>query len=133
MLRYMRRLLVPLLLLLILAGGFGWWWYQPERVIARRIVSLFEAVEVEETASEISRSTRGGSLEGFLAPNVMVRGTEETNEYVEGPQSRDGLVANYTMAARAPSGFPSSRPRWTMSSSPVTPRRPRFGLIPWSS
>ncbi|MCW1923948.1 hypothetical protein OKA05_15380 [Luteolibacter arcticus] len=96
----MRRLLVPLLLLLVLAGGFGWWWYQPERVVARRITSLFEAAEVEDTASEISRSTRGSSLEKFLAPNVVIRGTEEIEEYVDGPQSRDSLVTNYTMAAR---------------------------------
>jgi len=96
----MRRLLVPLLLLLVLAGGFGWWWYQPERVVARRIVSLFEAAEVEDTASEISRTTRGSAIEGFLAPNVTIRGTEETQEYIDGPQSRDSLVANYTIVAK---------------------------------
>ena len=96
----MRRLLVPILVLLVLAGGFGWWWYQPERVIARRIASLFEAAEVEETASEISRTTRGSAIEGFLAPNVTIRGTEETQEYLDGPQSRDSLVASYAIAAK---------------------------------
>jgi hypothetical protein len=100
MLPVMRRLLVPLLILLVLAGGFGWWWYQPERVVGRRIVSLFEAAEVEDTASEISRTTRGGAIEGFLAPNVTILGTEETQEYLDGPQSRDSLVANYTIAAK---------------------------------
>ena len=101
MLPAMRRLLVPLLLLLVLAAGFGWWWNQPERVVARRIISLFDTAKVEDTDSDISRTTRGSAIEGYLAPNVTVHGTEETNEYVEGPQSRDSLVANYTMAARS--------------------------------
>lgn len=100
MLAAMRRLFVPLLVLLVLAGSFGWWWYQPERVVARRIVSLFEAAEVEDTASDLSRTTRGSAIEGFLAPNVTIRGTEETEEYLDGPQSRDSLVANYTLAAK---------------------------------
>jgi len=101
MLPAMRRLLVPLLLVLVLLGGFGWWWYQPERVIARRIVALFDAAKVEDTTSEISRTTRGGAIQGFLAPNVTIRGgTEETQEYLDGPQSRDSIVANYTMAAK---------------------------------
>lgn len=100
MLPAMRRLLIPFALLLLLAGGFGWWWYQPERVVARRIVSLFEAAEVEDTTSEISRATRGTAIEGFLAPNVTIRGTEETQEYLDGPQSRDSIVANYTVAAK---------------------------------
>ncbi|MEK7952308.1 hypothetical protein [Luteolibacter soli] len=96
----MRRLLVPLLLLLVLAGGFGWWWYQPERVIGRRIVAFFEAADVEETASDISRTTRGGSLAKFFAPNVTINGPEDTREYADGPQSRDSLVSNYTIAAK---------------------------------
>ena len=101
MLPAMRRLFIPFaLILLLLAGGFGWWWYQPERVVARRIVALFDAAKVEDTASEISRTTRGGAIEGFLAPNVTIRGTEETQEYLDGPQSRDSLVANYTVAAK---------------------------------
>jgi hypothetical protein len=100
MLPVMRRLFAPLVLLLVLAGGFGWWWYQPERVVARRIVALFEAAEVEDTASDLSRTTRGSAIEGFLAPNVSIRGTEETEEYLDGPQSRDSLVANYTLAAK---------------------------------
>ena len=100
MLPAMRRLLVPVLLLLVLAGGFRWWWYQPERVISRRIVALFDAAKVEDTASEISRATRGGAIEGFLAPNVTILGPEETQEYIEGPQSRDSIVANYTVAAK---------------------------------
>lgn len=96
----MRRLLLPLVLFLVLAGSFGWWWYQPERVIARRITSLLESAAVEETTSDIARTTRGSAIEGYLAPNVTIHGTDETNEYVEGPQSRDSLVASYTAAAR---------------------------------
>ena len=100
MLPGMRRLLVPFIILLVLAGGFRWWWYQPERVIARRIVALFDAAKVEDTASEISRATRGSAIEDFLAPNVRINGPEETQEYVDGPQSRDSIVANYTVAAK---------------------------------
>lgn len=96
----MRRLLVPILLLFVLAGAFAWWWNQPERVLARRIAALFEAAEVETDAGNLTRSTRGSAIEGFLAPNVAIRGTEEVAEYVDGPQSRDSLVANYTLVAK---------------------------------
>lgn len=100
MLPAMRRLLVPLIILLVLAGGFGWWWYQPERVIGRRIVAFFETAKVEDTASDITRTTRGSAIADFLAPNVKINGPEETQEYVDGPMSRDSIVANYTVAAK---------------------------------
>ena len=96
----MRRLFAPLALLLVLAGAFAWWWYQPERVVARRIASLFDAAEVEAESNNITRSTRGNAIEGFLAPNVAIRGPEEMDEYVEGPQSRSSITANYTFAAK---------------------------------
>lgn len=100
MLRGMRRLFVPFAVILLLAGGFGWWWSRPERVVARRVVSLFEAAEVESTANDISRSTRGSAIEGFLAPNLSFEGPEGPTEEIDGPQSRDSIVAMYTALAR---------------------------------
>jgi hypothetical protein len=100
MLRDMRRLLAPLALLLVLAGAFAWWWNRPERVVARRIAGLFEAAAVEPDAGNITRSTRGNAIEGFLAPNVAIGGPEGVEEYVDGPQSRSSLTSNYTLAAK---------------------------------
>jgi len=96
----MRRLLPPLLLVLALGAGFAAWWFQPEKVLARRVAGLFQAASVEADAGNLTRSTRGNALEGFLAPKVSIEGPEEAAGEFNGPQSRSSLVSLYSYAAK---------------------------------
>lgn len=96
----MRRLVFPLLLVLALGAGFAAWWFQPEKVLARRVAGLFEAATVEADAGNLTRSTRGNALEGFLAPNVSLEGPDEAAGDYNGPQSRSTLVSLYSYAAK---------------------------------
>lgn len=85
---------------LLLAGAFFWWWNQPERVVARRVVSLFESAEVAADAGNIHRGTRGSAIEGYLAPNITFEGPEGPTEEVDGPQSRSSVVSMYAALAK---------------------------------
>ncbi len=96
----MRRLVIPLLAVILLAAAFAWWWNQPGKVVARRVVGLFEAASVEVDAGNLTRSTRGNAIEGFLAPNITFAGPEDTTDEIAGPQSRDFVVNTYTALAK---------------------------------
>ncbi|MCW1915693.1 hypothetical protein OJ996_19055 [Luteolibacter sp. GHJ8] len=96
----MRRLLVPIVVLLVLLGAFGWWWTRPERVIARRVSGLFEAVNVPADSGNITRSTRGSALEPFLADTITFEGPKGPTDEVEGPQRREDIVTMYTALSK---------------------------------
>lgn len=96
----MRRLLVPLLIILVLGGAFFWWWTRPERVVARRTADLFEAANVPADAGNITRSTRGTAIEGFLAPRITFEGPDGPTDEVEGPQPRDRVATMYAALAK---------------------------------
>jgi hypothetical protein len=95
-----RRFLIPVALLLLLGGGFGWWWYQPEKVLARRVASLFSAANVSTSDGNLTRSTRGNAIEPFLAPNITFDGPDGPTEEIEGPQSRSFIVSLFSSLAR---------------------------------
>lgn len=96
----MRRLLPALLLALALGAGFAAWWFQPEKILARRVAGLFQAANVEAEAGNLTRSTRGNALEGFLAPHVTLAGPDQAAGDYNGPQSRSSLVTLYSYAAK---------------------------------
>ncbi len=97
----MRRLLRPLIVLLVLVSAFAWWWWQPERVVARRVAGLFDAANVPADSGNITRSTRGTAIEGFLAPRVTFEGPESAAaEEVAGTRKRDDIVAMYGALAK---------------------------------
>lgn len=96
----MRRLLVPIVILLVLLGAFGWWWTRPERVIARRVSGLFEAVNVPADSGNITRSTRGSALEPYLADTITFEGPKGPTDEVEGPQRREDIVTMYTALSK---------------------------------
>ena len=96
----MRRLLVPLAAILVISGAFYWWWSRPEKVVARRTAGLFEAANVPPDAGNITRSTRGPAIEGFLAPRITFEGPEGPTEEVAGPQKRENIVTMYSALAK---------------------------------
>lgn len=95
----LRRLLVPILLVLLAFGVYMWWRNQPERVVARRVESLFEAANVPADMSNIGRGTRGSAIEPYLAKNITFEGPDGPTERLDGPQSRDFVTGSYSYAA----------------------------------
>ncbi len=93
----MKRLLAPIACLIAALALFLWWWTQPERVVARRVVDLFDTVEVRSETGSILRGTRGQAVEKFLAPRVILRGTVEE---AQDDFSRADLSARYGALAR---------------------------------
>ncbi len=76
----LRRLLVPILLVLLAFGVYMWWRNQPERVVARRVESLFEAANVPADMSNIGRGTCGSAIEPYLAKNITFEGPDGPTE-----------------------------------------------------
>ena len=96
----MRRLLVTITAFLVLAGAFAWWWSRPERVVSRRVAGLFDSAEVGADAGNVTRSTRGTAIEGYLAPRITFEGPEGPTEEVEGSRRREDIVTMYGALAR---------------------------------
>lgn len=93
----MNRLIPIIAGLVVTLAMLLWWWSRPERVVARRVVSLFEAVEVHEGTGSIIRGTRAQSVEKFLAPNIRLQGSVEE---AQGNFSRSTLSSIYGSLAR---------------------------------
>ena len=98
----MRRRLVPIVILLIVAAAFAWWWNRPERVIARRVASLFEAANIPGDMSPIGRGTRGEALVPFLAKKISFKGPNAASLGDEDePKTREEVSSLYSWVATA--------------------------------
>lgn len=93
----MKRLFPIVAVLVGALAVFFWWWSRPERVVARRVVSLFETAEVRAGTGSIIRGTRAQSVEKFLAPNIRLRGSVQE---AQGNYSRSSLSSIYGALAR---------------------------------